>query len=96
MSRRAFIVNTAPPAPPCFPSRLEWIEWLVSAAQADDRTATQSVIVLLRGQSVRLRLESIDYCEDCTAAYKAQQQRLGRCDPQWLKRMNGVDDAATA
>lgn len=80
-------MTSAPPAPPCFPSRLEWIEWLVSAVQADDRPEGLAIIVMSKGQQVRLRLECIDFCEDCTAQYRAQQTAIGRCDPQWLRRM---------
>ena len=33
MSRRAVVIQIAPPAPPCFGTRGVWVEFLVSAAE---------------------------------------------------------------
>lgn len=81
--RHALIEQLAPSAPPCFSSRLAWLQWLVSADAAftlNQGTACGSPLILEAGQPVRFN-RSIWFCEDCSIGYRSDMLKAGRCEP---------------
>lgn len=52
-------------APPCFPTHMEWREYVVAS-------------VLCRNQNER-RAAPIEFCRDCTPDYKDEQMACGKC-----------------
>jgi hypothetical protein len=85
MSRRAEVWALAPVAPPCFDARLQWLEFLVSAAE-EQRPGRQQVLILRAGEPARLNW-NFNFCRDCELAHRAAMTDAGRCRPNWLMDM---------
>lgn len=74
----------APVAPPCFPDRLSWQEYVSSAAE-EQRHGHPPVLLIERGEPVRFNFQ-FNYCRDCTAEHALSMTAQGRCQPEHLKR----------
>jgi hypothetical protein len=87
MNRRDLIEKIAPPAPPCWPDRLTWIEYLVSASQGQvcgqGEVDPVKVLVFHAGGQPTFNLRA-NFCSDCTPGFKAAMQAAQDCDPQFL------------
>lgn len=78
----ARIEPLAPPAPPCFESRDEWLGWLTSAVVADE----EGVRPLKRSANGELQFDpTINFCGDCSTRYRARMKAHGKCKPEWLE-----------
>lgn len=79
------IEQLAPPAPPCFDSRLQWLQWLYAAADAHrtQESTGRSPLVFKEGQPVRFNFD-ISYCEDCDVRFRSAMLKEGRCNPTHL------------
>lgn len=77
------IDDLAPPPPPCFLNRLEWVEYLKSCAacQYDNESPK---IVLIEGHEPRINYE-YPICDDCTQEYSRAMTAIGRCQPLFLR-----------
>ena len=78
-TRRALVWQIAPVAPPCWPTRLQWLEFLASAAE--DRV--EQVLVLEPGKPARMRA-SFDFCAECIERHRVAMTQAGKCRPSWL------------
>jgi len=83
--RRTLVEQLAPPAPPCFGSRLQWLEFLISAAEEHRPDHGHGPLVFEAGQPVRFN-QRFDFCADCPSDYRRAQQTAKRCFPDWLTR----------
>ena len=89
------LLADVPPAPPCFSSAMVWRGYIRStmcaAKTGSDRLRAQAIVIV----DGRARINpSWNYCTDCDAGYRRQQQRLDRCRPQhlaeWCASREGV------
>lgn len=83
--RRRIVEQLNPPAPPCFGSRLTWLEFCVSAAEEQREARHPGPLLFAPGQPVRMN-EAWDFCADCHSTYRRQMAAERRCIPDWLKR----------
>lgn len=82
---REAIVRLAPTAPPCFPARDIWIEWLVSAAEFQRGDRHPGPLNLAQGTEPTFN-DRVNFCEDCEKARSHDMQRKGLCKPDFLTR----------
>jgi len=74
--------DMAPPAPPCFSSRDQWLAWVESAAMTG--RGNERPLILKPGQPVRFNTE-IDFCADCSKQHRSKMIAENRCDPIALR-----------
>ena len=77
------IRKLSPPEPPCFGSRLEWLEWLEAALICPDRSDLKTMPLVLRRGNLHFNYQ-VDFCSDCLPAYKAEMVSGHRCRPTAL------------
>ena len=76
----------APPPPPCFDSRAQWLGYLVSAEVSAEREVAPLVWHRQNGRTVGATFNrSMQFCGDCTERHRASMQLEGRCEPDWLR-----------
>lgn len=96
MNRADWIDELAPPAPPCFDTRMGWIEYLKSAAAAQKTDRGEpGPLILEPGQPVRFNYE-FPFCCDCHAQHSLRMSRAGRCHPEYLLILPGDREVASA
>lgn len=76
---RSLVWGMAPVSPPCFPTRLQWLEFLTAAA---DQSMTR-VFVIEAGAPVRLN-PRLNFCADCLDQHRREMAAAARCRPAWL------------
>jgi hypothetical protein len=88
------VESLAPPAPDCFDSRLQWLEWLSSAAEAQKKAGIAEAdqpeagpLIFEAGRPVRFNF-GLSYCMDCSTPYARAMQSRGRCNPSHLKQFS--------
>lgn len=69
----ADVLTAAPPTPGCFPDRLQWSEYLLSA----QRYSKARVLPFAGG----IYQPSWNFCNDCTRAHEAAMSAAGKCKP---------------
>jgi hypothetical protein len=82
INRADTAAELAPPAPPCFSSAAQWIEWVRAAADAQKGGAEEGPL-WFSPDGPRFN-RALDYCADCSAAYRSEMLREGRCKPKHL------------
>ena len=89
MSAKAQLVaKLAPPAPPCFSSRMQWVTYLQSAAESQKATklfddqASQVIVYDERGEPKFNTHFSM--CRDCSAQHSHAMLTKGKCKPRHL------------
>jgi hypothetical protein len=92
--RAKLIARIAPVAPPCFETRLQWIAYLQSAAEAGKPTNGRTDVVLIGPPGEQAVNPHFAFCRDCAAQHHLAMSRVGKCQPDWLKQQN--QDAPTA
>lgn len=96
MNRADVIEELAPAAPPCFDSRMQWVEYLKSAAAAQKQDRGEpGPLVFEAGQPVRFNHE-FAFCVDCNAPHSLQMSRAGRCHPDFLRLLPRAHEGALA
>jgi len=73
----------APVAPPCFPTRSIWVEYLTSAAE-EARSGHPSPLITARGRDPAFNY-GFDFCADCSMPHEREMRRVGRCKPDHLR-----------
>ncbi len=88
-SRADIVAAVAPPAPPCFETRMQWVAYLGSAAENQKENKPYDVsdrLVLVRDDEGSYQVNRrVLFCRDCTSEHKAAMQAVGRCRPQYLR-----------
>ena len=85
---RDAINDLAPQAPPCFHNHLEWMEYLQSAGAAQTQAREPKIILLIEGEP---RINPLyPYCQDCTQVKSLEMDKIGKCNPNHLKEIYGV------
>ena len=85
---RDLLARLAPPEPPCFNSRLEWLEWLDAASSPHASTRETMPLVSRMG---KLQFNAkVDFCCDCLPSYKREMEAARRCRPSMLADAGGA------
>lgn len=77
------VLDLAPPHPPCFVNRIQWREYLVSAAASQNVRGEPKLIRIVNGQPQINR--DYPFCADCTQIKSHEMFTKGRCKPNFLK-----------
>lgn len=77
------IDDLAPPPPPCFLNRLEWVEYLKAAAASQNVSEAPKIIFIKDGEP-RINYD-YPFCADCTQTHSLAMAKAGRCKPNALK-----------
>lgn len=90
------VQELAPLAPPCFGSRLQWLTYCVSAAQAQVPQREPGPLITRPGEPVRFNHE-FSFCQDCDAGWRKQERVVERdlCKPGWLRQFDTDKETAT-
>lgn len=86
---RDLLARLAPPEPPCFNSRLEWLEWLDAASLFPDASTRKSMPLVSRLGKQQFNAQ-VDFCCDCLPAYKRDMEAARRCRPSALVDAGGA------
>lgn len=84
MSRRDAVAALLPLAPPCFASRLDWLEYSVSVAEAQSEKGQPAALIFDAGKPVRFN-HNLDFCHDCDPQHALERHLQGRCKPDALR-----------
>lgn len=96
MSHRDWLADNAPPAPPCFSTRMQWVEYLRSAAAAQKQDRGEpGPLVFEAGKLVRFNY-AFPFCADCSAQHSLAMSRVGKCRPDYLNTLPGAQAGASA
>lgn len=71
--------------PPCFHNRTIWLEYLKSAAAAQNQRDEPKVI-LIRDGAASFNWD-FPFCADCTQIKSLDMMRKERCQPEYLRRL---------
>lgn len=85
MNLKDAVIDLCPPPPPCFLNRMQWTEYLISAAASQNVRGEPKVILLTNGQPQFNR--EFPYCTDCTQIKSVEMMRANRCNPHHLKEI---------
>lgn len=77
--------DLAPPPPPCFFNRSGWMQYLQSAAAAQNQRNEPVVILVAQDGSATFNFD-FPMCADCTQVKSLEMTRQGRCNPEYLKQ----------
>ncbi|XVJ69933.1 MAG: hypothetical protein HEQ39_09940 [Rhizobacter sp.] len=77
--------DMAPAHPPCYLNRLAWVEYLKSAAAAQNQRDEPKVFLIASGEPVFNH--QFPFCVDCTEQNRADMERMERCNPNHLTGM---------
>lgn len=69
----------APLAPPCFPTRGIWIEYLTSAQRLQGRSFDPAPLPLRPWKGGWVWNEGFTPCHDCTASHERAMRKAGKC-----------------
>ena len=89
MSRRALVIPLVPVAPPCFPDRLTWVEFVVSADDATRRDERGPID--MRKTDPKFN-HQWNFCTDCLALHALAMVAQGRCNPQHLQQLQAKQE----
>lgn len=86
------IEQLAPPAPPCFESRIQWHEWLRAAAEVKNTSSASTPFVIVDGKPKFNTL--VSFCDDCSQRYRSAMLKQDRCYPAWARRHALIPEVA--
>lgn len=75
--------DLAPPPPPCFLNRMVWIEYLKSAAAAQNSRHEPKVILVTQDDKAVFNKE-FPFCIDCTQIKSVKMMEANKCNPNHL------------
>lgn len=87
MKKARIVITLAPTAPPCFSSRDQWLEYLVSCAADQRARHAAGPVIEPRGKPAQFNY-AFAFCADCRAQHAYAMTVAGRCDKDWLKRLD--------
>ena len=78
--------DLAPPPPPCFFNRGSWMQYLQSAAAAQNQRNEPAVIHISQDGAATF---NFDYplCADCSQIKRMEMTHQGRCNPKYLTNL---------
>lgn len=82
--RRRQVEEHAPPAPPCFSARLQWVEFLAAAAEEQRDDGHTGPLRFEAGKAVGIN-KAWNFCADCDSTYRRAMSAAKKCVPNWLK-----------
>lgn len=82
------IDDLAPPPPPCYLNRMEWVQYLKAAAASQNDGESPKIILSAHG-TPRINYD-YPYCADCTQVHSLVMSRTGRCNPDFLKQQGAT------
>lgn len=80
------VTDLAPPPPPCFLNRTQWMEYLQSAASAQNSRHEPKVILIHPDGDPYFNLD-FPFCADCTQIKSTEMLAKGRCNPNHLTNL---------
>lgn len=92
MARGDTAVQLAPPAPPCFGTRLQWTEYVRSCAIAHRGDHLPGPLVLEAGAPARFNPQ-MAFCADCSDSHAYVMRSEGRCKPRHLIELFAKESA---
>ena len=75
--------DLAPPPPSCFFNRSGWMQYLQSAAAAQNQRNEPVVILVAQDGAAAFNFD-FPLCADCSRVKSLEMTRQGRCNPQYL------------
>lgn len=84
--------DLAPPAPPCMPGQVHWVEYLTSAAAAQSGRNEPKVILYDADGNPRFN-SLFPLCVDCYGRRRDQMRAQGRCNPDYLRHLEQKEAA---
>ena len=75
--------DLAPPPPSCFFNRGSWMQYLQSAAAAQNQRNEPVVILVAQDGAATFNFD-FPLCADCSRVKSLEMTRQGRCNPQYL------------
>lgn len=85
LSRAQLAVALAPVAPPCFGTRMQWLEYVKAAGAWKISSARSSPLVLRDGLPAQFN-RKFDFCRDCT--HRKEMEARKRCKPDHLHKLS--------
>jgi hypothetical protein len=80
------VEDLAPQPPPCFINRIHWVEYLKSAAAAQNSQHEPKVIHITKEGEPAFNLD-FPFCADCTQIKSTEMLAKGRCKPEHLTNL---------
>lgn len=86
--RADWIDALAPPAPPCFETRLQWLEYLRACCEAQALGCLGAGLapLLFQPGAAPTFNRHMSFCDDCGQPFAGSMKAQGRCHPDWLTR----------
>ena len=75
--------DLAPPPPSCFFNRGSWMQYLQSAAAAQNHRNEPVVIIVAQDGAATFNFD-FPLCADCSRVKSLEMTRQGRCNPEYL------------
>ena len=75
--------DLAPPPPSCFFNKVQWVEYLKSAAAAQNQRNEPVVINIAKDGAATFNWD-FPFCADCSEIKSMEMTRAGRCNPEYL------------
>lgn len=75
--------DLAPPPPPCFFSRADWVTYLKSAAAAQGPMVEVKLIRNATSSEPEFNF-AYPFCQDCSSSHSANMKKVGKCQPDYL------------
>ena len=80
---RDAVDDLAPPPPSCFFNRGSWMQYLQSAAAAQNQR-NEPVVIHISQDGAATFNHDFPFCADCTLVKSMEMTRQGRCNPEYL------------
>ena len=77
------VVDLAPQPPPCFFNRSGWMQYLQSAAAAQNQRNEPVVILVAQDGAATFNFD-FPLCADCSKVKSLEMTHQGRCNPEYL------------
>ena len=78
--------DLAPPPPSCFFNKVQWVEYLKSAAAAQNQRNEPVVIRIAQDGAATFNFD-FPLCADCSQVKSLEMTRQGRCNPEYLTNL---------
>ena len=82
--------DLAPPPPSCFFNRGSWMQYLQSAAAAQNQR-NEPVVILVAQDGAATFNHDFPFCIDCTRIKSAKMLESNKCNPNYLKEVLSDD-----